>query len=409
MKLKTRGGNLPRIKETNQFLIREMVYRRGPISRIEIARELGLTLPTITTNVNTMIDKGFLQEVPGPVKTNSLGRHTMLIDIVPDSRIYIGVEIRGSLRRAVLVDLQGSVMDCISDNTMFTDYKDALDNAVSITRTLMSRRGRNSRQIDAIGVCTPGLVDSQKGILIVHPGYQWEQKRIGEDFARSLGYDGPVHIENNSIARAFALNLFDPDKLKGASSLAYMFVSTGIACPLLNDTSRHFGVVSGEGEVGHMVMNPDGPQCTCGNHGCLETYSSEATIIRKAKAALDEGRAPVLRELLERAGNPTMDDVMEAQKKGDPAVAGIVAEAIKYLGLAIANIDNFVKPECVAIECRLFDNLGNRDLLMNEINRNLYRKTFNDFRFSFMQSDDYSGAKGAAAVAIKNDLDNYME
>jgi len=409
MKMKARGGNLPRIKVTNQFLIREMVYRKGPISRIEVAKELGLTLPTITTNVNIMIDRGFLQEVSGPVKMNSLGRHTMLIDVVPNSRIYLGVEVRGSLRRAVLVNLRGKVIDCISDNTMFTDYHDALDNAVSIAKTLMRRNGRECGQIDAIGVCTPGLVDSQRGVLIVHPGYQWEQKPIGEDFARSLDYSGSVYIENNSIARAFAMNLFNPEVLNGASSFAYMFVSSGIACPLLNDTKKHFGVVSGDGEVGHMVMNPNGPECTCGNHGCLETYSSETTIIRKATVALIEGRAPVLGNLVGHDGNPTIGDLIEAQKGGDPAVSEIVSEAIKYLGLAIANIDNFVKPECVAIECRLFDNPGNRDLLMNEINRNLYRKTFNDYRFSFIQSNEYSGAKGAAAVAIKNDLENYIE
>ena len=408
MRIKARGSNLPRIKVTNQFLIREMVYRKGPISRIEIAEELGLTLPTITTNVSMMIDKGLLREVPGPVKTNSLGRHTMLVDIVPQARMYLGVEVRGSLRRIVIVDLRGKVLDCASDDTFYSDYLKALDNAVSLTRDLLQRRGIGSGNLDAVGICTPGLVDSQNGILIVHPGYQWEKKRIGEDFALALGYKGPVFIENNAIARAFSLNLFNPGMLNGASSLAYMFVSTGIACPLLNDVRKHFGNVAGEGEVGHMVMNPDGPECACGNHGCLETYSSEATILRKAKAVLDEGRSSVLAALVGKDGVPEMNEVLEAQEKGDPVISEIINEAIRYLGLAIANIDNFVKPECVAIECRLFDNLKNRDLLMKVINRNLYRRTFNDYRFSFMSSDEFSGAKGAAAVAIKSDLENYM-
>ena len=97
------------------------------------------------------------------------------------------------------------------------------------------------------------------------------------------------------------------------------------------------------------------------------------------------------------------------EKQGDADVDEIIEEAVRYLGLAIANIDNFVKPECVAIECRLFDNLDNREKLMREINRNLYRKTYNDFRFTFMKGDELSGARGAAAVAIKNDLENYIE
>lgn len=408
MRTKAKGNNLPRIKITNQFLIREMIYRKGPISRIEVAEDLGLTLPTITTNVSMMIDKGLLREVPSPVRTRSLGRHTMLVEMVPESRKYLGVEIRGTLRRAVLVDLKGNVIASASDDTMYPDYEKALKNAVELVRSIFAKKGIGPRNIEAIGLCTPGLVDPQSGLLVIHPGYQWEQKSIGEDFATDLGFKGPVYIENNAIARAFALSLFNPGKLKDASSFAYMYVSAGIACPLLNDARRHFGVVAGEGEVGHMVMNPDGPECACGNHGCLETYSSEVTILRKAKEAVENGRAPILAEL---AGpdNPTMEQVLEAQKQGDAAVAAIIEEAVRYLGLAIANIDNFVKPECVAIECRLFDNLDNRELLMKEINRNLYRRTYNDYRFTFMKGDELSGARGAAAVAIKNDLENYIE
>lgn len=408
MKTKARGNNLPRIKITNQFLIREMVYRRGPISRIEVAEELGLTLPTITTNVSMMIDKGLLREVPSPVRTKSLGRHTMLVEVVPESRKYLGVEIRGTLRRAVLADLKGNVIASASDDTMYHDYDLALGNAVELARSILAKKGIGPMHIDAIGLCTPGLVDPHEGLLVIHPGYLWEQKRIGEDFASALGFKGHVYIENNAMARAFALSLFSPGKLKDASSFAYMYVSTGIACPLLNDAKRHFGVVAGEGEVGHMVMNPDGPLCACGNHGCLETYSSEATILSKAKAAIENGKAPVLASL---AGpdDLTMEQIMEAQKQGDADVAAIIEEAVRYLGLAIANIDNFVKPECVAIECRLFDNLDNRELLMKEINRNLYRRTYNDYRFTFMKGDELSGARGAAAVAIKNDLENYIE
>ncbi|MBR6085780.1 MAG: ROK family transcriptional regulator [Spirochaetales bacterium] len=409
MRTKARGSNLPRIKIANQFLIREMVYRKGPISRIEVAEELGLTLPTITTNVSMMIDRGLIREVPSPVRTKSLGRHTMLVEMVPESRRYLGVEIRGTLRRAVLADLKGNVIASASDDTMYPDYDKALENAVVLSRSILAQKGMGPNDVDAIGLCTPGLVDPHEGLLVIHPGYQWEQKRIGDDFAASLGFKGHVYIENNAIARAFALSLFNPGKLKDASSFAYMYVSTGIACPLLNDAKKHFGVVAGEGEVGHMVMNPDGPVCACGNHGCLETYSSEATILEKAGKAIGNGKAPVLASLTGPDGNPTMEQIMEAQKQGDADVNEIIVEAVRYLGLAIANIDNFVKPECVAIECRLFDNLDNRELLMKEINRNLYRKTYNDFRFTFMKGDELSGACGAAAVAIKNDLENYIE
>jgi len=410
MRIKVRGNNLPRIKTTNQFLIREAVYLKSPVSRIEIASDLGLTLPTVTTNISTLIEKGLMRELPEPVRTGSLGRRTMLVDVVPDARLFIGVEIRGTLRRSVVVNLRGKVLASGADDTFYTDYDLALESAVDITRKMISESGISLDRITAVGICIPGLVDSHEGVLGVHPGYQWEKKTVCKDFASKLGYSGDVRLENNAIARAYGISLFDHGKLKDASTFAYMFVAAGIACPLLSDVKNRFGTIAGEGEVGHMVMNPDGPECICGNHGCLETYASERIILQKAEECLKNGSAPVLKEIIE-AGNPLdMTSVVESQKRGDPAIQKIISDAILYLGLAIANIDNFVKPECVVIECRLFDNPDNRESLMKIINNNLYRKTFNDYRFSFLQSDEYSGAKGAAAVAIKGDIEkNYVD
>ena len=87
------GNNLPRVKVQNQFSIKEIVYKFGPISRIEIAERLGLTLPTITTSVSSMIKNGLLKEVEQDHSVKSLGRRTMLVDINENSRRFMGIEI----------------------------------------------------------------------------------------------------------------------------------------------------------------------------------------------------------------------------------------------------------------------------------------------------------------------------
>lgn len=395
------GRNLPRVKEVNQFLIREKIYRRGPISRIEIAESLGLTLPTITTNVNKMLASGIIQELPDAKRTGRLGRHTMLVDITPRSRLYMGVEIRRGFRRVVVVDLRGNVLSCASDEQRLNEYEDALANAADLARKHLTN------EIAAVGICAPGLVDTTAGELISLLGSVWKNKPIITDFAKLTGYTGEIIVINNVIARAFGLSLFKHDLIKDADNYAYMYVSTGVACPLLSDVSEHFGTVVGEGEVGHMVMNPDGPECACGNHGCLGVYSSEQFLLRGAKKALDEGRAPVLEKTVGGKGKDFLiEDVMKAMENGDPAVCQMLDEAIRYLGLAIANIDNFVKPGCVAIECRYFNYEKYRKMLMEVINRNLYRRTSIESRFVFLPEDQYSGAKGAAAFAIKNDFES---
>ena len=82
---KSLGGNLPRIKVQNQFAIKEVIYKFGPISRIEIAQRLGLTLPTITTSVSMMLKRGLLKEVDSSPNHKALGRKTMLVDINENS------------------------------------------------------------------------------------------------------------------------------------------------------------------------------------------------------------------------------------------------------------------------------------------------------------------------------------
>ena len=110
------GNNLPRVKVQNQFSIKEIVYKFGPISRIEIADRLGLTLPTITTSVSSMIKNGLLKEVEQDHSVKSLGRRTMLVDINENSRRFMGIEIRGGLSSASISMFRSSVLPLLRKN-----------------------------------------------------------------------------------------------------------------------------------------------------------------------------------------------------------------------------------------------------------------------------------------------------
>ena len=403
------GNNLPRIKVKNQFSIKEIIYKFGPISRIEISDRLGLTLPTITTSVSSMIKNGLLKEVEMDHSIKSLGRRTMLVDINENARRFIGIEIRGAARSAVLVDGRGNVLGSLRDENATQDYTVSMESAAEIASSLLKEKGLTWNDISGVGLAMPGIVDKSQGKLIIHPGYKWQDKAIRDDFVRLSGCSSTVSVENNTIARAYALVLYEGKVLEDADSMAYMFISTGIGCPLLNSVRSHFGVVTGDGEVGHMVMEMGGRPCVCGNHGCLEAYSSEKTILDSVRKAALEGSSPILSRLMDSGREITMDDVIRASEEGDESVKLILRNAVEYLALAIANIENFVKPECMVIEGKLFDKEENRKMLLDVIHKNLYRETVTDLNFFFKESDEYSGAKGASAVAVKYDLESFLE
>ncbi|MGN0851675.1 MAG: ROK family protein [Candidatus Ornithospirochaeta sp.] len=403
------GNNLPRIKVKNQFSIKEIIYKFGPISRIEISERLGLTLPTITTSVSSMIKNGLLKEVEMDNAIKSLGRRTMLVDINEKSRRFLGIEVRGTARSAVIVDGRGNVVGASRDEKATTDYDVSMESAASIASSLLKENGFSWNDINGVGIAIPGIVDNSQGTLVIHPGYKWQDRSIKEDFMRLSGCSCPITVENNTIARAYGLVMYEGKVLEDADSMAYMFISTGIGCPLLNNIRSHFGAVTGDGEVGHMVMEMDGKPCVCGNNGCLEAYSSEKTILESARVAASDNSDSILAQSLKDGHEIRMEDVIDAARRGDETIRRILDSAVKYLGLAVANIENFVKPECIVIEGKLFDEEEYRKVLLDVIRRNLYRATYPDMKFYFKKSDEYSGAKGASAVAVKRDLEAFLE
>lgn len=404
------GNNLSRVKVTNQSAIRQMIYHDGPISRIEISEKLSLTLPTITTTVNFLLSKGLIKEVEN-TKTSekTLGRKASLIDIADDVGYFLGIEMRGALRRVCITDYRGKSIKTIADDTAYYDYDEAIAETCELVKKLLRTSRIPKSKIAGIGLCLPGLVDRNEGVLIVHPGYGWENKNVSSDVSRLLNYNGPVCIENNAGARAYGSYLFNHELMDNYKSFAYFLVSTGIACPLMYAHLRFHESIIGQGEVGHMILDSNGPLCKCGNHGCLEAFSSESAIISKCVEEMNKGQATILRQICSNVDSPTIYEIIKAQSEGDKSVNDILENAIHHLGIAIANIDNFVKPQCILIDSHLFQNQKNKDLLMEVIHKNLYTATNMDTNYIFVEPNEFSGAEGAAAVAVQNDLKTFIE
>ena len=403
------GANPARVKAANQAAILKTIYHCGPIKRSEVAQRLGLTLPTITTNINSMMARGIVRETgSAPAGGRFVGRRAHPVDIVPESRHFIGVEIQGARRTVCLLDYRGRALYTREHAGEERDYRRNMELARDMIHRALSVCGMGLDQIAGIGVCLPGLVDTQRGILEIRPSYSWTHKDIRGDMSDLIGYSGPIHVENNACARTYGAQLFRREALGGAQTFAYLFLSQGIACPLVLNTAMDFGSVVGSGEVGHMVMIPDGEPCSCGNRGCLEAYSSDSAVLRLCTQALERGGAPVLRRLCGESP-PTMEQVVAAQEGGDADVAAIVDRAVYVLGVAVANINNFTCPSLMLIEGKLFCRPSNWDRLLEVVRQNLCGVIRTGTQFIFVEPDPFSGAMGAAAMAICKDLETYIE
>ena len=380
------------------------IYYRGPIKRSEIADLLGLTKATITTNVNYLIAAGLVKEDEKPVlDSNSLGRKARRVSIVPDAKHYVGIEIRGFKRTISVRNLMGKTIYANQDNRLFHSYDENVKLGCSMLQEALDTCGLTLDNISGIGFCMPGVVNHEDGILDTLPSFGWRDKLVREDVRALTGYRGPISIENNACARAYGLRLTQREFLKDIHNFTYFFISRGIACPLFLDTNNVVGSVVGAGEIGHMVMQPGGLLCSCGNRGCLEAYSSDVAVINRCKEAMDRGEAKLLRALCQ-GEQPTMQEIVSAQIEGDEDVRRIVEGAVYMLGVAAANVVNFASSRIMFIDGVLFGMPENRERLLNVIHTNLCNALHPGTEFRFVEPNDYSGANGAAALAIHDSL-----
>ena len=398
---------LPRGKTSSQAAILRAIYHFGPVKRAQVAEYLGLTMPTITTNVNDMIARGIVREtgLTAPQPGNS-GRRAHPVDVVSESRHFIGIEMQGSRWAVCLLDFRGKTLYAKNGDSPVHSYTENIQLVCHMVRRAASACGLGLGEITGIGVCTPGLVNRAEGILEMRASPNWTNKPVRNDIAWLLGYRGPISVENNACARAYGVQLFQRELLTEGRSFAYLFISDGIACPLVPVTADPVASVVGMGELGHTIMDPGGPLCRCGNRGCLEAYSSDWAVTTRCAKVLEEGGAPLLRELCGGLP-PSMETIIRAQAAGDSDVDQIIQRALYVLGLAVVNINNFAGPSVMTIEGKLFRNQANQEALMNVVRQHLCSVIRSHTQLAFVEPDCLSGARGAAALSIFRDLETY--
>ena len=182
-------------------------------------------------------------------------------------------------------------------------------------------------RIEVVGIGVPGPSDPRSGVLVNPPNLVGWPPGVPLRAMLEEAFGAPVHLEND--ANLAALAEFKRGAGRGLRNLAYVTWSTGIGAGLILDGRLYSGTHGSAGEVGHMVLDPAGPECFCGQRGCTEAYASGNSIAR-------------------RAGRPARE-VFAAAQAGDPEAAAIVEHAARMVGLALLNLANLVDPEMIIL------------------------------------------------------------
>jgi len=255
----------------------------------------------------------------------------------------LAIDIGGTKLAAGIVDTEGRIL---ARGEVPTRAKEGLEpvlgRIVGLGRDLLARPEIGDVRVHRIGVGCAGPVDLKAGVVFNPPNLPgWVRVPLSDRVQQALGL--PTVLEND--ANAAALGEFRYGAGRGARSIVYMTVSTGIGGGIILEGKVWHGLKDAAGEIGHMTVCPDGPVCGCGNRGCLEAMSSGTSIARRAGEALAAGRDTKLR----RVAKPTSADVVRLAQQGDSVAAEIWDQAVRYLGIGVAAVITILAPERIVI------------------------------------------------------------
>ena len=346
------GANASRLKHQNQRTLLKLLHQCEGLSRADLARRAGLNPSTVTALAAELVKAGIVRE-RGPAAPSSVGRRPTLLELVPDARFAVGVFVGDLSCFGVITNLRGNIVDSFRIETPSAQEPQvSIERVVAEVRAMIARWSGPQARLLGIGVGIPGLVDSGGGIVVYSPNLGWMNVS-----ARSLLQDAlqlPVFIDNDANALALGELWFGSGRQ--VHSLVCMHFDTGLGCGVVVDGRIYRGSTGGGGEIGHTVIDPDGPFCRCGKQGCLEVLASGRAIVAKATQGLVSAVPSSLRNVIgSTPGQLSLTQIFAAARQGDRLAQTAIAQTIKYTGMAVANAINTFDPELVVLSGELLD------------------------------------------------------
>ncbi|MDO8105989.1 ROK family transcriptional regulator [Isoptericola sp. b441] len=298
---------------------------RGPLSRAELARQLGVSPATVTQITKALLARDLVVELD-QVPSHG-GRPARRLGLASTGWGAIGAKVTADHVALVHVALDGSVTGS-SVHAFDPDAPHALDALAVLLRDAVES---HDGHLLGVGVGIPGAVDSQDSGTVEAPTLGWSEARVGRALRSALGV--PVLVENDVNTLAVAERVYGVGRDHGSYLVAT--IGRGIGCGVVIDGALYRGAYGGAGEIGHLPMSVDGPACACGGQGCLEAYIGQAALERAARerGITDDG----------------IDALRLAADQGSADARALFAEAGAMLGQALAGVVHTLDPEVVVL------------------------------------------------------------
>lgn len=316
--------------------------------------------------------------------------------------LLIGVDLGGTNMRMGMVTSDGRMVHRLILPTRVTLGLDkVVERIIKAIQEVINQTIVPGNQIKGIGIGSPGTIDIQSGIIISSPNFpKWKQVPLKHMIEEKLSI--PTFMDNDANAFAFG------EKWVGAGkevqSLVCLTLGTGVGGGIILNGRIWHGADGMAAEIGHMTVLPDGLKCNCGNYGCLESYASASSIVRRVCNAIQSGKLTMVLDYAKgNLENITSDLVYQAALKGDELAIHIMNETATFLGIGIANLINLLNPEMIVVGGGLTNAW---DIIypvtLKEVQKRALSEMAKRVKIVRASLGDNSGIIGAAGIAYFN-------
>lgn len=315
-------------------------------------------------------------------------------------RLAVGIDLGGTKIHTVVATAQGAVLGEDRRPTQAVEGPDAvIEHMVASVRRALEQAGAGMEAVAGVGISSPGPCDPKRGVVTNAPNLPgWHEIHVTRLLSDALGV--PSLLENDANAAAYGELRFGAGQ--GLRHIVYVTLGTGIGGGIIIDGRIYEGASGAAGEVGHIVVDEDGPPCNCGGRGCVEALASGPAIAREAAAAIAAGRSRMLAELVGSVA-PTAELVHQAALQGDSVAREIIYQAGCYLGLGLVGILNCFNPQALILGGGL---LGLGELYLEPAVHTARERSFAqvvaDVTITTAELGERAGALGAAALVMEN-------
>jgi len=324
----------------NRKLVYQLIKHKRATSRVEVASELHLNKNTVNSIVDEMLAHHFIIE-QGPLDTQSAGRKPIVIHFNPNKKWAIGIQLTSTVIHWTVTDLYAKPIHSFSVPLHTATPELALHAIETGIRQLLDEYP--AANCIGIGIGVPGLLDASTGAIIRSSHLNWNDIPFLALVKQQISL--PIQLDNS--VKLASLGEAWHGLGQGISNFVYCYFGNGVGCSIMMNAALLRGDVNAAGELGHIVVEPCGKLCGCGNRGCLETCVSLPAIMEQMQpdSHADTYQAPL----------DAMEWIAAKLEQGDPDAVRVLSKAGEQIGQALSYVTNLLNPKLIICDGPLME------------------------------------------------------